>query len=204
MRSITMEPALAEAASPPPLRPVPKWHYDRLSAAERWLAGRAGQCWREVEGLILRTFDTRSLAGRHVVFDHLLPPLWRVDREGRWRVHRRFEFRVDDDGRLVAERLKRKGTSSHWRWRCRREALSEGHLSCRAIRFVGDDRIGLRGHRAYWLHPTEQVSASIARCRAYLGRPIAYRQGRPLTGAERAHFDALGAAERMAIAITME
>ncbi|MBO6940001.1 MAG: hypothetical protein JJ863_33835 [Deltaproteobacteria bacterium] len=202
LRSLELEPELADSLSPPVLDWVGKWHWDRLSAAERWLAHRAGRPWRVVEGEILATFDTRSIAGQHVVFDHLLPSGWRFDREGCWWVNRRIEFHVDDGGLLVAEQMKRRPTP--WRWRCRLDAIAEGRLSCTAVRFVGDGRIGLRGGHAYWMHPTEPFTAAMERCRRYLERPLPFRQGRPLTEVERAAYDALSAPERVAITITLE
>ncbi len=203
LRALELQPALADSLSPPIRKWVGKWHYDRLSAAERWLAHRAGRLWRDVEGEILATFDTRSIAGQHVVFGHLLPPPWRHDPERRWRVNRRIEFRIDDAGLLVAEQTKRR--PSPWQWRCRLERIAEGRLSCTATRFVGDARVGLRAGHAYWMHPTEAAFTPVVeRCRKYLGQPIPFRQGRPLTEAERAAYDALDAAERVAITISIE
>jgi len=202
LRSLERQPELADAVAPPVRAPVRKQHRDRLSAAERWLASHAGRPWREVEGTILATFDTRSIAGRHVVYDHLLPGGWFYDREGWWRVNRRIEFRIDDAGLLVADQTKRR--PSRWTWKCRLKAIAEGRLSCVAERFVGGDRIGLRDGHAYWMHPTEPAfTASIERCRRYLERPTPFRQGRPLSGAERAIYDGLDAAERVAITITL-
>lgn len=203
LRTLALSPELADAIPPPVHERMGRWHYDRLSAAERWLAHHAGRPWREVEGEILATFDTRSIAGRHIVFDHLLPPTWRHTPDGSWRVNRHFEFRVDADGLLVAEQVKRRPSPHRWRWRL--EALESGQLSCEAARFTGERRVGLRGPHAYWLRPTEpDLTASIRRCRTYLGEPPRYRQGRPLTDAERAVYDALPAPDRIAITSTLE
>lgn len=57
--------------------PVCRSFRDKLAPVERWLHAQVGQPWMEVEGYILRCFDTRSIPGQHIVFGHLLPhPPW--------------------------------------------------------------------------------------------------------------------------------
>ena len=73
LHAVVHDPSVADARSPEPRRPVRKAFHDRLAAAERWLLGHVGRPWRKVEGEILATFDTRTIAGRHVVFGHLMP-----------------------------------------------------------------------------------------------------------------------------------
>jgi len=46
---------------------------DKLSVPERWLEAQVGRPWRLVRGELLRKFDPRTTAGRHLVFDHMLP-----------------------------------------------------------------------------------------------------------------------------------
>jgi hypothetical protein len=73
---------------------------DKLSAAERWLRAQVGRPWAKVKAEIRSRFDTRSVPGRHLVFEHLLP---RGDElEDGWRVNRRFTFFVDRHGFLRA------------------------------------------------------------------------------------------------------
>ena len=75
---------------------VGAWFFDKLGPAERWLAQQVGKPWSKVRSEIMQRFDTRSTAGRHIVFDHLLPS---VEVE-----HRRFgappDFSVDRVGIL--------------------------------------------------------------------------------------------------------
>ena len=201
LRALELDPELAESVPPPERESVRRWHYDRLSAAERWLAARAGRPWRAVEGEILAAFDTRSIAGRHIVYDHLLPPRWRQDPRGVWWVSRRFLFWVDDEGLLVAERRKRQRTP--WHWKRRLIDLAEAPISCRAASFAGEDRIGLRDHHAYWLHPATARFSKIER-RRQRARELRYAQGRPLTDAERTTYDALTPDDRIAITIVLE
>jgi hypothetical protein len=70
---------------------------DKLSPAARWLEARVGRPWSKVKAEILAKLDTRSLAGRHIVYDHLLPSRWRVSDS--WWVARRVFF-VDAHGIL--------------------------------------------------------------------------------------------------------
>lgn len=68
---------------------------DKLGAPERWLASRVGRPWSKVRSELFSRFDTRTLAGRHIVHDHMLrwvaeqarplsscPPKFVVDRRG--------------------------------------------------------------------------------------------------------------------------
>jgi hypothetical protein len=50
---------------------------DKLGAPERWLASHVGRPWDKVRSELFARFDTRTLAGRHIVFDHMLP--WVAD-----------------------------------------------------------------------------------------------------------------------------
>ncbi|MEM1414780.1 MAG: hypothetical protein AAGH15_07760, partial [Myxococcota bacterium] len=159
---------------------VYKHFYDKLAPAARWLRKRAGQPWAEVEGEILRTFDTRTLAGRHIVFGHLMPPQWGRFGDGSWVVRGSAGgFRVDDQGVLRVEPRKR--------YVCRWEP--EGP-SEDALVFVGDRRIGLHATRRYWLVPT--------------GNPWGHRrQHHELSRPESRRFDGLSAADRGFVSVRL-
>jgi hypothetical protein len=45
---------------------------DKLGAPERWLASHVGRPWDKVRGELFARFDTRTTAGRHIVFGHML------------------------------------------------------------------------------------------------------------------------------------
>jgi hypothetical protein len=94
---------------------------DKLGPARRWLARQVGRRWDAVFAEICARFDTRTVAGRHIVHDHLLRMVSRdgdldvvglvVDdqgilRAGRWypRTHRTIRKEVDRwrAGRRVA------------------------------------------------------------------------------------------------------
>jgi hypothetical protein len=69
---------------------------DKLRPAERWLASRVGRPWTDVRAEMFARFDTRTTAGRHIVFDHLL----RDVAEHEVPRGRRPRYVVDDDGVL--------------------------------------------------------------------------------------------------------
>jgi hypothetical protein len=62
-----------EGAPPPVRERVHRGFFDKLGPVERWLASQAGRPWDNVRAEIFARFDTRTTAGRHIVFCHLLP-----------------------------------------------------------------------------------------------------------------------------------
>ena len=202
-RRLCVDPELADGAAEAKRRHVYKGFRDKLAPAERWLASHEGREWLEVEGRILSRFDTRTIAGRHIVFDHLLPrDYWSVWTG--WRVSRRWWFHVDDEGLL---RVSREPPDRRYRYR-RGPRPAQAHPSPRALEFVGERCVGLRGHRAYWLVPTRHFEALTPRSlsewlewrRSHL-EAGPRRQGHELTPEDRARYDALSAAERLAITV---
>jgi hypothetical protein len=155
---------------------------DCLSAAERWLASHAGRPWRKVEGLIRATFDTRTIAGQHVVFDHLLPRGdWRVGRSWRppgWFVHR-WRFFVDRHGLLRVDTRRR-------RWPGAPEPVRP-HGTPDVKRWLSGRRVRAHDGAPYWLEPTGTVRSD-----GVLG----YRQGRPLDAWDARVWRRLSDAER--------
>jgi hypothetical protein len=61
-----------DAGSTPRRRPVSKDFNDKLGPMYRWLRSQAGKSWRAVYSELITKFDTRTTAGRHVVFSHML------------------------------------------------------------------------------------------------------------------------------------
>jgi hypothetical protein len=45
---------------------------DKLSPMYRWLKSKVGEPWDEVRSEVFKKFDSRTTAGRHILFDHLL------------------------------------------------------------------------------------------------------------------------------------
>jgi hypothetical protein len=115
--------------------------HDKLSPAARWMESQVGRPWDKVRGELFARFDTRTTAGRHILFDHVLPSV-----EGGPRGFLpRVAFRVDRHGIL------RRAPRSTWkRWKPRslpREAEILAWLASR--------RVAERGRRLYWFLPTE-------------------------------------------------
>ncbi len=78
--------------------------HDKLGPATRWMESQVGRPWNKVRGELFARFDTRTRAGRHILFCHVLPSV-EVGRKGGLR---RVEFRLDRHGilRRVARRSK--------------------------------------------------------------------------------------------------
>jgi len=88
----------ADATSPPPRRRVQKMFRDKLGPAMRWLVAQVGRPWDKVYADLCANFDTRTVAGRHVVHDHMLQWVRRIDEPTRY--SRRFELVIDAHGIL--------------------------------------------------------------------------------------------------------
>lgn len=56
----------------PEITPEGKEFSDKLSPMYRWLDAQIGRVWDEVRSEVFAKFDTRTTAGRHITFDHLL------------------------------------------------------------------------------------------------------------------------------------
>jgi hypothetical protein len=88
----------ADESVPPPRPRVGKVFYDKLAPAQRWLVAQVGRPWDKVYSDLCAAFDTRTVAGRHVVHDHMLPWVRRWDVPSPY--WRRFELVIDEHGIL--------------------------------------------------------------------------------------------------------
>lgn len=131
----------------PVRKAVYKGFRDKLSPAERWLESQVGRPWSKVRSELFARFDTRTTAGRHIVFDHLL----RDVNTGQFGRYRHEDYLVDRHGIL------RHNPRAPSRWHGTRylplpepaEALEE---------WLAGRRIATRGSRLYWLVPTPSGS----------------------------------------------
>lgn len=71
-RKVTVDPDYAEEDFIDDIRPVMKEFTDKLRPMQRWLAKQVGRSWAEVRSEVAEKFDTRTTAGRHITYDHLL------------------------------------------------------------------------------------------------------------------------------------
>ena len=119
----------------------------------------------KIRSELMRRFDTRTTAGRHIVFCHLLRSVRLGQVEDPWR---RFDFAVDRHGILRAVK----------RVRPRRSALHANLPEPKSVllRWLGTRRVGERGVRLYWFVLTPSGG---------------FRQASPLDDAEAARFRAL-------------
>lgn len=93
----TLTPDGADGSSPRPLAPVHRMFYDKLAPMRRWLLAQVGRRWDDVRADVAVRFDVRTVAGQHIVYDHLLTEV--IPR------HRGFDARwpalmIDDAGVL--------------------------------------------------------------------------------------------------------
>lgn len=55
-----------------PREPIYKEFKDKLNPMYRWLHAQVGRKWDDVRSEVAEKFDTRTTAGRHITYDHLL------------------------------------------------------------------------------------------------------------------------------------
>lgn len=94
-----------------PRRTVYKEFRDKLGPMHRWLHSQVGRNWNDVKSEVFEKFDTRTTAGRHITYDHLLSSVEEVP-DLRYRhyyylsdltdhqSHYKNDFYVDDAGIL--------------------------------------------------------------------------------------------------------
>jgi len=169
----------------PRAKPVRKEFHDKLSPAEQWLRAQVGRPWRKVRSDIASRFDTRTLAGQHIVFDHLLPRP--RDRDGTWRVDHERRFFVDRHGILRSFEPPRR-RRPHEKTPAGLEELR------RAEALAGGRKIVRRGSHLYWLVPLDLHD---------LGARVCFRQDRELDLTDRLAFEALAPHARAIIELQL-
>jgi hypothetical protein len=119
---VSIDGELADDLVLPPRRRVHKEFHDKLAPAKRWLAAQVGRPWNKVYAELCARFDSRTVAGQHVVQDHMLDWVYRGDLSSlSWQRDRNFV--VDAHGIL------RRGTfyGASWsRLRKDADAFAEG------------------------------------------------------------------------------
>lgn len=88
----------AEASVAPRRQPVPRQFHDKLGPALRWLLAQVGRPWSKVHAELCARFDTRTIAGRHVLHDHMLE--WVRPHDERRAYWSRWDLVVDTQGIL--------------------------------------------------------------------------------------------------------
>ena len=134
----------AESAIFRPRKPVWQGFDDKLGPARRWLRSQVGRPWDKVRSDLFARFDTRTTAGRHIVFDHLLEEV----RASQGRFFRTPDFWISPHGILQYRQRKRK----QWAAAQRTQPLPEPEAVLR--RWLGARRVIEHGLRLYWLIAT--------------------------------------------------
>ena len=172
LKQVMADPDLADEIDVDEGRPIPKEFTDKLRPMYRWLEAQVGRPWSEVRSEVFTKFDTRTTAGRHITFDHLLREV--VDTESgfdnrgriadptipldhsevppyRWR-GAVSDYYVDKDGVLCA----REDIHHRLRHRLRYAFVSEQEYKD-AEAWLNGRMIGEKGGKLYWFVATERI-----------------------------------------------
>ena len=133
-----------ETALFPRRDPAGRGFDDKLGPAKRWLHSQVGRPWDKVRSDLFARFDTRTTAGRHIVFDHLLEEV-RVE-IGRF--HRFQEFWISTHGILQHRTYERK------RWAAAQQTRRLPEPDSVLRQWLDGRRVIEHGSRLYWLVPT--------------------------------------------------
>lgn len=151
-------------------QPVMKGFTDKLAPMYRWLEAQVGRRWDEVRSEVFQKFDTRTTAGRHITFDHLLrevvdtesgfdnhgnmadpniPVIHTKGRHSYWSV---ADYYVDQEGILRIRDDHRR------RRRFYRNVPSPTEQDLRAAAtWLAGRMVAEKGGTLYWLCPTEDI-----------------------------------------------
>ncbi|MDO8425508.1 MAG: hypothetical protein Q7T01_03265 [bacterium] len=177
-------------------------HGDRAGAVYAWIEAQVGRRWDDVYSDIRRMFDCRTLAGRHIVENHLPRPsdFTRDGRDGTW-YSRNGRLFLDDGGVLRMRPHQR----SRWKTGSSNAPSKEALMSWLAGR-----RIGCRGDVGapvcFWLvreciELYSKVLISVSSDGIVWGDRLAkqysgYRQDRALSASDLVFFEELTRAQR--------
>lgn len=128
---------------------------DKLGPMYRWLNRQVGRPWDEVRSEIAKTFDTRTTAGRHIVYDHLLQSVevtpnvrlaYRRYPEGENTSYYKNDFYVDDKGVLCHKTYVRR------RWSQKIPPWNTNQLT----NWLGGRVVGKVGNKYFWYVPADR------------------------------------------------
>lgn len=165
-KQVTLDPELADENVIEERQPVYKGFTDKLAPMYRWLDAQVDRPWSEVRAEVFENFDTRTTAGRHITFDHLLREV--VDTEsgfdsygrivdpsipkeegsyrGYWSSH---DYYVDQQG------IFRKTPDQPYPWR---QTIYLKEEQCKEVaNWLNGRMIKEEGGKYYWLMSTEGI-----------------------------------------------
>jgi hypothetical protein len=152
--------------------PVYRDFADKLGPAQRWLRSQVGRPWNKVRSELFTRFDTRTTAGRHILFCHLLED---VDVESK-RNPERCRFQVSAAG--ILHYVGRRQRFFSWYRPLARLPEPEGTI----VEWLASRRVIEHGARAYWLLATpaggfrQHHELSEAEARRFRALPDWFRQ----------------------------
>lgn len=124
-------------SNPERYRPYDKKSFkDKLEPLRRFVAANAGRPWNDVYSELRSRCDTRTTAGRHIVYDHLLAEVAMPGEDHRFGYGR---FSVDEKGIL-------RDNGPYKRWHRRTEGLPIGEIKA----WIGPRKIINTGTKLYW------------------------------------------------------
>ncbi len=139
---------------------------DKLSPMYRWLESQVGRPWADVRSEIFTKFDTRTTAGRHITFDHLLQEI--VDTESGF----------DTRGHMINPNIEViKGDKKYWWYRGEyyvdENGILQGNMEIRRHRYnweritdadyqaaeelLNGRIIGEKGGKLHWFIPMDGI-----------------------------------------------
>ena len=177
---VSQDSDVADELVLPARRRVSKDFHDKLGPAKRWLAAQVGRPWNKVYAELRAMFDSRTIAGAHVVNDHMLQWVDRGDPlHALWGP---YDFVIDPHGILRRGRF----YGASWsRLRKVADALAQG-------RRAAETRGGW-----WWFRVAGKTECFDAQCTAAHEEDVRRRYdlrfvaARAMTGDERRRLDRL-------------
>lgn len=170
IKEVMADPEHAYEDEIPERKSVYKDFRDKLRPIYRWLDSKVGRRWDEVRSEVFEAFDTRTTAGRHILFDHLLKEV--VDSESGFDSHGRManpeipvihskenhyywsfaDYYVNQDGILCAREDRRRR-----RYRAASEVIPTEQEYKDAELWLQNRMVIKIDGKLYWAAPTEDI-----------------------------------------------
>lgn len=169
LKEVMADPEFAYEDEIPERQTVYKDFRDKLRPIYRWLDSKVGRPWDEVRSEVFQAFDTRTTAGRHILFDHLLREV--VDSESGFDNHGNMadpdipvehskgrrsywsvaDYYVDQEGILRTRDERRRR-----RWRYTEGRVTDQNYKDAAA-WLANRMVMEEGGKYYWLVSTEGI-----------------------------------------------
>ena len=169
LKAVTADPELAEEMEIGERQHVMKDFTDKLAPMYRWIDSQVGRPWGDVRSEIFQKFDTRTTAGRHITFDHLLreivdtesgfddrgymanPNIPVIHTEGKYYFESFADYYVDQDGILRSRKRRRN------RYRYQPELVPSEQNYKDAEAWLQNRMVLEKDGKLYWGMPTEGI-----------------------------------------------